>query len=167
MDRSFAPRRRQYQLPRNPPVPNFRRERGPATRPRPPHPRRKELSFTAVASSAPFVKAGKLKVVAIVEKNRHNGYPEVQTIAEVVPGFEKPAGLVLVLRPRLAAQTGARAPARRDRHGAARARRGEVARYQLAAVVRQHPAGKPSACALTSFMKPRVKISPAPQPARN
>ncbi|OFZ71442.1 MAG: hypothetical protein A2W04_10185 [Betaproteobacteria bacterium RBG_16_64_9] len=49
-----------------------------------------ELSFAAVASSTPFVKAGKLKVIAIVEKNRYKGYPDVQTIAEVVPGFEKP-----------------------------------------------------------------------------
>jgi tripartite-type tricarboxylate transporter receptor subunit TctC len=49
-----------------------------------------ELSFAAVASSTPFVKAGKLKVIAIVEKSRYKGYPDVQTIAEVVPGFRKP-----------------------------------------------------------------------------
>lgn len=49
-----------------------------------------ELSFAAVASSTPFVKAGKLKLIAIVEKSRYKGYPEVQTIAEVIPGFEKP-----------------------------------------------------------------------------
>jgi tripartite-type tricarboxylate transporter receptor subunit TctC len=49
-----------------------------------------ELSFAAIARSTPFVKAGKLKVIAIVEKKRYPGYPEVQTIAEVVPGFEKP-----------------------------------------------------------------------------
>ena len=49
-----------------------------------------ELSFAAIASSTPFVRAGKLKVIAVVEKNRYPGYPDVQTIAEVVPGFEKP-----------------------------------------------------------------------------
>ena len=49
-----------------------------------------ELSFAAIASSTPFVRAGKLKVIAIVEKNRYKGYPDVQTIAEVVPSFEKP-----------------------------------------------------------------------------
>ncbi len=49
-----------------------------------------ELSFAAIASSTPFVRSRKLKVIAVVEKNRYPGYPEVQTIGEVVPGFEKP-----------------------------------------------------------------------------
>lgn len=49
-----------------------------------------ELSFAAIASSTPFVRSRKIKVIAVVEKNRYPGYPEVQTIGEVVHGFEKP-----------------------------------------------------------------------------
>jgi tripartite-type tricarboxylate transporter receptor subunit TctC len=49
-----------------------------------------ELSFAAVASSTPFVNAGKLKIIALVENKRWAAKPDIQTIGEVAPGYRKP-----------------------------------------------------------------------------
>jgi tripartite-type tricarboxylate transporter receptor subunit TctC len=49
-----------------------------------------ELSFAAVASSTPFVNAGKLKVIAVVENKRWAAHPDIQTIGDVAPGYRKP-----------------------------------------------------------------------------
>ena len=52
---------------------------------------RLELSFVSLASAKPLVAAGKLKLLAMVDERRDRSFPNVPTVAEVVPGFEKPA----------------------------------------------------------------------------
>lgn len=46
-----------------------------------------QMMFTSVASSQPF--AGRLKILGINEPRRYAGMPEVPTVGEIVPGFEK------------------------------------------------------------------------------
>ncbi len=47
------------------------------------------IAFNLSAPAAPMVKAGKLKVLAIVNPNRFASWPEVMTMGEQVPGFEQ------------------------------------------------------------------------------
>jgi tripartite-type tricarboxylate transporter receptor subunit TctC len=49
------------------------------------------MMITSVTIAAPHVKAGKLKVIAVVDDKRYSGMPDVATIAESVSGFRKPA----------------------------------------------------------------------------
>ena len=46
-----------------------------------------QLMFTSVASSQPF--ASRLKILAVNEPRRYAAMPDVPTVGEVVPGFEK------------------------------------------------------------------------------
>ncbi|MGV3633391.1 MAG: Bug family tripartite tricarboxylate transporter substrate binding protein [Pseudorhodoplanes sp.] len=47
-----------------------------------------DMSFAALPSLMGLVKDGKLRLVAIVERNRYSGVPDLPTIAETVPGVE-------------------------------------------------------------------------------
>ena len=47
-------------------------------------------SFSIVGLVAPAHKAGKVKVLAVVRDDRYKGLPDVPTVAEVIPGFERP-----------------------------------------------------------------------------
>ena len=49
------------------------------------------ISFNSLASVLPHMRAGKLKVIAVLEAKRYPGLPDVPSIAEALPGFEKPA----------------------------------------------------------------------------
>ena len=70
---------------------------------------RVDISFSAFGSTRALIDSGKVKLIAILENERFKGTPDVPTVAEIVPGFEKvpswfafvgPAGLPqpLVLR---------------------------------------------------------------------
>ena len=48
------------------------------------------LSYTAVPDAMPYIKAGKIKVLAVLEAKRYPGLPDVPAVSESVPGFRKP-----------------------------------------------------------------------------
>src|SRR6202040_142479 len=47
-----------------------------------------QMSFHSLLALAPFVDAGKIRVLAVTSRTRLSNYPDVPTIAETVPGFE-------------------------------------------------------------------------------
>lgn len=49
-----------------------------------------ELTLSPFAVVLPQVKAGKVKVFAVMESNRYPGEPEIPTIGELLPGFKAP-----------------------------------------------------------------------------
>ena len=49
------------------------------------------IGFNSLASVLPHMRSGKLKVLAVLEAKRYPGLPDVPSIGEVIPGFEKPA----------------------------------------------------------------------------
>src|SRR5580765_7996983 len=49
------------------------------------------IGFNSLASVLPHMRSGKLKVLAVLEANRYAGLPQIPSIGEFVPGFEKPA----------------------------------------------------------------------------
>jgi tripartite-type tricarboxylate transporter receptor subunit TctC len=50
------------------------------------------LSFTTMSSFTPMVESGKIRIIAVGQEKRYERLPKVQTIAEVLPGFEIPPG---------------------------------------------------------------------------
>ncbi len=48
------------------------------------------VNFTSVADVLPSAKAGKVRVLAVLEANRYPGMPEVPTVGESLGGFRKP-----------------------------------------------------------------------------
>jgi tripartite-type tricarboxylate transporter receptor subunit TctC len=46
------------------------------------------LGFLSLSSAVPQVSTGKIRIIAVVEKSRYGGLPDVPTIAETVPGVE-------------------------------------------------------------------------------
>ena len=49
------------------------------------------MTLSAISGPMPFVKAGKLRLIAILESRRYPGLPDMPIVGESVPGFEKPA----------------------------------------------------------------------------
>ena len=49
------------------------------------------IGFNSLASVLPHLRSGKLKVLAVLEAKRYPGLPDVPSIGEALPGFEKPA----------------------------------------------------------------------------
>ena len=49
------------------------------------------IGFNSLASVLPHLRSGRLKVLAVLEANRYPGLPDVPSIAEALPGFQKPA----------------------------------------------------------------------------
>jgi tripartite-type tricarboxylate transporter receptor subunit TctC len=49
------------------------------------------ISFNSLASVLPHMRSGRLKVLAVLEAKRYPGLPEMPSIGEALPGFEKPA----------------------------------------------------------------------------
>jgi tripartite-type tricarboxylate transporter receptor subunit TctC len=49
------------------------------------------IGFNSLASVLPHMRSGKLKVLAVLEAKRYAGLPDVPSIGEALPGFEKPA----------------------------------------------------------------------------
>jgi len=46
------------------------------------------MAFLSLSSTVPHLPTGKIRIVALVEKNRYAAMPDVPTIGETVPGFE-------------------------------------------------------------------------------
>jgi len=46
------------------------------------------MAFLSLSTGVPLVATGKIRIVALVEKERYSAMPEVPTIGETVPGFE-------------------------------------------------------------------------------
>ena len=46
------------------------------------------LAFLSLSSALPQVSTGKIRIIAVVEKSRYAGLPDIPTIAETVPGVE-------------------------------------------------------------------------------
>ncbi len=57
------------------------------------------IGFNLNGPSAPQVKAGKIKVLGIVSDRRSPQWPDVGTVVEAVPGFEKPSSWTGLLGP--------------------------------------------------------------------
>lgn len=65
-----------------------------------------KVAFLSLSSAVPHLGSGKIRMVAVVEKNRYAAMPDVPTIGETVPGFEMsswlgffaPAGTPLITR---------------------------------------------------------------------
>lgn len=48
------------------------------------------MMFSTVSSQLAFMRSGKLRIVAILNSNRYPGLPDVPTVAEIAPAFDKP-----------------------------------------------------------------------------
>jgi tripartite-type tricarboxylate transporter receptor subunit TctC len=60
---------------------------------------RVDIGFPSIDLMRSHIKAGKVKVLAIAEAKRHSLAPELPTVAEVVPGFEKPPSWIGLFGP--------------------------------------------------------------------
>ncbi len=49
------------------------------------------MSFATFSAHLPYQRSGKLRVLAVLNPERYSGLPDMPTVAEIVPGFEKPA----------------------------------------------------------------------------
>ena len=49
------------------------------------------VAFVAVGDALPQARAGKLRILAVLEASRYAGLPDVPTVGETLPGFQKPA----------------------------------------------------------------------------
>ena len=49
------------------------------------------LSFSTLSGQIPYQRSGKLRILAVLNPDRYAGMQDVPTVAEGVPGFEKPA----------------------------------------------------------------------------
>ena len=48
------------------------------------------VAFVAVGDALPQTRAGKLRILAVLESSRYAGLPDVPTVGETLPGFQKP-----------------------------------------------------------------------------
>ena len=48
------------------------------------------VSFGVLATAVPYLKSGKLKLLAIINDKRYQSLPDVPTVGEIIPGFESP-----------------------------------------------------------------------------
>ena len=51
-----------------------------------------QITFSSPSASIGFMKAGKLRVMAVVTATRYPGLPDVPAAGEIIPGFENPSG---------------------------------------------------------------------------
>jgi tripartite-type tricarboxylate transporter receptor subunit TctC len=49
-----------------------------------------QVAFASLISVAPQIKAGKVRLIAVLEQARYPGYPDIPTMAESIPDFVKP-----------------------------------------------------------------------------
>jgi tripartite-type tricarboxylate transporter receptor subunit TctC len=58
-----------------------------------------QMAFTSVTGAIPFQRSGKLKILAVLEEQRFPGLPDVPSILDSVPNYEKPAGWFIIFGP--------------------------------------------------------------------
>jgi tripartite-type tricarboxylate transporter receptor subunit TctC len=58
-----------------------------------------QMAFTSVTGAVPFQRSGKLKILAVLEEERYSGLPDVPSILESVPDYDKPAGWFIIFGP--------------------------------------------------------------------
>jgi len=58
-----------------------------------------QMAFTSVTGAVPIAKSGKLKILAVLDENRFAGLPDVPSILDMVPNYEKPAGWFIIFGP--------------------------------------------------------------------
>ena len=46
------------------------------------------MAFLSLSAAVPHMNTGKIRMIAVVEKSRYAGLPEIPTVGETVPGFE-------------------------------------------------------------------------------
>ncbi len=49
-----------------------------------------QVGFTILATAQPFMKSGKMKILAVNNPKRYPGIPDVPTVSEQIPGYEPP-----------------------------------------------------------------------------
>jgi tripartite-type tricarboxylate transporter receptor subunit TctC len=54
-----------------------------------------KMAFLSLSAAVPLLPSGKVRILAVVEKNRYAGMPDVPTVGETVPGFEMTSWLGL------------------------------------------------------------------------
>jgi tripartite-type tricarboxylate transporter receptor subunit TctC len=47
-----------------------------------------KIAFLSLSTAVPHLNSGKIRILAVVEKTRYAGLPDVPTVGETVPGFE-------------------------------------------------------------------------------
>ena len=47
-----------------------------------------KVAFLSLSAAVPHLNGGKIRILAVVEKSRYPGLPDVPTVGETVPGFE-------------------------------------------------------------------------------
>lgn len=57
------------------------------------------MTFSAITSQLPFVRSGKLKLIAVMGSKRFGAYPDVPTVSEALPNFENLEAMVGFLGP--------------------------------------------------------------------
>ena len=48
------------------------------------------MTFSTVQAQLPLYRAGKIRIIGVLNSTRYSGLPDVPTVAEVIPGFERP-----------------------------------------------------------------------------
>jgi tripartite-type tricarboxylate transporter receptor subunit TctC len=48
------------------------------------------MTFSTVQAQLPLYRAGKIRIIGVLTSTRYPGLPDVPTVAEVIPGFERP-----------------------------------------------------------------------------
>ena len=48
------------------------------------------MTFSTVQSQLPFYRAGKVRIIGVLNPGRYSGLPEVPAVAEIIPAFERP-----------------------------------------------------------------------------
>ena len=60
---------------------------------------RVDIVFTTLSTFLPFVDSGKLRIVAINGGSRYDKLPDVPTVNDLLPGFERPSSWIGVFAP--------------------------------------------------------------------
>jgi len=58
-----------------------------------------QMAFTSVTGAVPFQRSGKLRILAVLEEERYSGLPDVPSILDTLPNYDKPAGWFIIYGP--------------------------------------------------------------------